>query len=152
MGPVVIKTTNMAASLAKSVAFASRQRAGLTFSKYFAIRCYAKKIVSKVGAPGAQKARLPVEEDADKLLKFCCGANIYQEGSDPELKPDSEYPEWLWTLRTEPGGVPLEELDPNTKQYWRRISKYPLLRNRRIAKRLDKLREINYPESITHKH
>lgn len=26
------------------------------------------------------------------------GVNILKNGSDPELKPDSEYPEWLWKL------------------------------------------------------
>ena len=26
------------------------------------------------------------------------GVNILKNGSDPELKPDDEYPEWLWKL------------------------------------------------------
>ena len=30
------------------------------------------------------------------------GANVYQSGSDPPLKPDSEYPEWLWGLLDKP--------------------------------------------------
>lgn len=30
------------------------------------------------------------------------GVNVYQSGSDPHLKPDSEYPEWLWGLLDKP--------------------------------------------------
>ena len=26
------------------------------------------------------------------------GLNLLKKGSDPPLKPDSEYPDWLWTL------------------------------------------------------
>ena len=29
------------------------------------------------------------------------GLNILKEGQDPELRPDSEYPEWIWTLHEE---------------------------------------------------
>ena len=29
------------------------------------------------------------------------GLNILKEGQDPELRPDSEYPEWIWTLHQE---------------------------------------------------
>jgi large subunit ribosomal protein L54 len=28
------------------------------------------------------------------------GLNINKGGSDPPLKPDEEYPEWLWKLAT----------------------------------------------------
>lgn len=30
--------------------------------------------------------------------EVCTGANIFTEGTDPTLKPDDEYPEWLWEL------------------------------------------------------
>lgn len=50
-----------------------------------------------------------------------------------QLKPDSEYPDWLWTLNTE-RIIPLEELDPNTKQYWRRLRKMALRRNNQLSK------------------
>jgi large subunit ribosomal protein L54 len=30
------------------------------------------------------------------------GVNILKKGSDPPLKPDSEYPEWLWDLAKPP--------------------------------------------------
>jgi large subunit ribosomal protein L54 len=29
-----------------------------------------------------------------------CGSNLLKEGEDIKLKPDDEYPDWLWTLRT----------------------------------------------------
>lgn len=30
--------------------------------------------------------------------EVCTGANVFSEGTDPTLKPDDEYPEWLWEL------------------------------------------------------
>ena len=99
----------------------------------------------KVGT-GAQKVRMEVETDPQKLLSKCCGANIFVEGSDPEIKPDHEYPEWLWNLRTERGGTELSELDPNTMAYWKRLSHLTNQRNARVSKRLQKLKAIQYPD------
>ncbi|KAK9307313.1 hypothetical protein QLX08_002327 [Tetragonisca angustula] len=79
-----------------------------------------------------EKIILPVEEDVNKLLNYVCGSNIYKEGEDVKLKPDSEYPEWLWNIRTEP--LKLEDLDPNTKQYWRYIRKQALIKNNKFRK------------------
>lgn len=50
-----------------------------------------------------------------------------------KIKPDSEYPEWLWNIRTGPPPK-LEELDPNTKQYWRKLRKLALDRNNKMSK------------------
>ncbi|XP_011067128.1 PREDICTED: 39S ribosomal protein L54, mitochondrial [Acromyrmex echinatior] len=76
-----------------------------------------------------EKKVLPVETDVNRLLTHVCGTNIYKEGGkDVELKPDSEYPHWLWNIRTGPP-PPLEELDPNTKQYWKRLRLFGLRRN-----------------------
>jgi Mitochondrial ribosomal protein L37 len=38
--------------------------------------------------------------DPNKVLsaEVCTGANIFTDGQDPTLKPDEEYPEWLWEL------------------------------------------------------
>ncbi|XP_017883057.1 39S ribosomal protein L54, mitochondrial-like [Ceratina calcarata] len=80
----------------------------------------------------SQKIHLPVEKDVNKLINYCCGSNIYKEGEDIKLKPDSEYPEWLWNIRTEP--PKLSDLDPNTKQYWRYIRKRALLRKNQMLK------------------
>lgn len=50
-----------------------------------------------------------------------------------QIKPKSEYPDWLFKMRF--GKAPaLEELDPNTKQYWRRLRKEALQRNNKLAK------------------
>ncbi|XP_018312229.1 39S ribosomal protein L54, mitochondrial isoform X2 [Mycetomoellerius zeteki] len=76
-----------------------------------------------------EKKVLPIETDVNRLLTHVCGTNIYKEGGkDVELKPDSEYPSWLWNIRTGPP-PPLEELDPNTKQYWKRLRLLGLRKN-----------------------
>lgn len=46
-------------------------------------------------------------------MDVCLGANYYKTGEDPVIKPESEYPDWLWQLE------PAED----SKQYWRRIRK-----------------------------
>ncbi|XP_022188151.2 39S ribosomal protein L54, mitochondrial [Nilaparvata lugens] len=77
----------------------------------------------KAGAAPVEKKRLPVETDINKLVTFCCGTNILKEGGqDIKLQPDSEYPDWLWQLHI---GKPktLDEMDPNTLQYWRKVRK-----------------------------
>jgi hypothetical protein len=65
----------------------------------------------KGGKGGAmQKAILDVEEDANKLVTEVCGLN-YQLETDPVLiKPDSEYPDWLWTINVKRPLPPLEEM------------------------------------------
>lgn len=90
-----------------------------------------KKKLGKAG-PAIEKKILPVESDAHKLVNFVCGSNIYKEGEDVQLKPDSEYPDWLWTLRTGPPPK-LEELDPNSLEYWRKVRRLGMQRNNRLA-------------------
>ncbi|XP_076637391.1 mitochondrial ribosomal protein L54 [Colletes latitarsis] len=85
-----------------------------------------KKIVVK------KTADIPVEKDINKLLTYVCGTNILKEGEDVKLKPDSEYPEWLWNIRTQP--IKLSELDPNSKEYWRYMRTQGLKRNNRTRK------------------
>lgn len=78
-----------------------------------------KKKIGKMG-PALEKKVLPVETNAERLVNYVCGSNIYVTGEDIKLRPDSEYPEWLWSLRTGPP-PPLEEIDPNSKEYWSRV-------------------------------
>ena len=87
-----------------------------------------------MGVQPMKKPELEVETDVSKLTQFCCGANIYTTGTDPQLKPDSEYPEWLWSLRLERGAPDLSELDPDTYQYWRRLRKTTLRQNNKLMK------------------
>ncbi|XP_017753682.1 PREDICTED: 39S ribosomal protein L54, mitochondrial [Eufriesea mexicana] len=75
---------------------------------------------------------IQVETDVNKLLTYVCGSNIYKQGEDIKLKPDSEYPEWLWNIRLEP--PKLSDLDPNTKQYWRYVRRQALIRNNQMIK------------------
>nr|SVE84043.1 EOG090X0KWJ [Daphnia pulex] len=78
-----------------------------------------------------QKIVLPVETDPVKLVNYVCGSNILKEGKDVELKADSEYPDWLWSIRL--GNHPaLEDMDPNTLQYWRRLRKLSLRRQSKL--------------------
>lgn len=90
-----------------------------------------KKKMGKLG-PVMEKKVLPVETDPHKLVKYVCGSNIYVTGEDIELKPDNEYPDWLWSVRTGPP-PPLEELDPASKAYWRRIRKMAMRQNNKLA-------------------
>ncbi|XP_058119914.1 large ribosomal subunit protein mL54 [Anopheles ziemanni] len=91
-----------------------------------------KKKLGKLG-PVVEKKVIPVETDANKLVSFVCGSNIMKQGEDIKLKPDSEYPEWLWTMHV---GAPLtlEEMDPNTKAYWRKLRRMALQRSNKLAK------------------
>ncbi|KMQ92445.1 39s ribosomal protein mitochondrial [Lasius niger] len=81
----------------------------------------------------AEKKLLPVETDVNRLMTYVCGTNLYKEGEDVKIKSDSEYPSWLWTIRTGPAPS-LEELDPNTKQYWRKLRLLGLKRNNKRQK------------------
>ena len=59
---------------------------------------------------------------------------VFQEGEDPKLKPDSEYPDWLWTLKTERGVVPLEELEYDSEKYWRRLKELHTERKKKLRR------------------
>lgn len=92
----------------------------------------SKKKGKQMG-PVVEKVVLPVETDARKLVKYVCGSNINKEGHDIELKDDSEYPEWLWKLNI---GKPktLQEMDPETLEYWRKVRKMAKKRNNELAR------------------
>ncbi|XP_073979298.1 mitochondrial ribosomal protein L54 [Rhodnius prolixus] len=91
-----------------------------------------KKKLGKMGAVMEKKV-LPVETDAHKLVNYVCGSNILKEGEDIRIKPDSDYPEWLWKLNT---GKPkrLEEMDPNTKEYWIKVRKMAIVQEHKLKK------------------
>ncbi|KAL5289093.1 MRPL54 family protein [Megaselia abdita] len=106
------------------------------------VRNYSKPVAAAVGSkkkklgklgPVAEKKEIPVETDSNKLVNYVCGSNIMKTGQDVKIKPDSEYPAWLWEINYS-RVIPLEELDPNTKQYWRRLRKTALRRNNQLAK------------------
>ena len=78
-----------------------------------------------------EKKLLPVETDPERLVNYCCGSNIYVEGEDVKLKPDNEYPDWLWELNIGPPPK-LEDLDPTTKKYWQKVRDMNIRRNNRL--------------------
>ena len=89
-----------------------------------------KKGAAGAGGAGGAKGKkgaamvkpdLEVETEAHKLVNYVCGLNyrIDEGHTEPvKIRPDSEYPDWLWTIRTQRPLPPLEEQDPNTKEYW----------------------------------
>nr|CAG4641382.1 EOG090X0KWJ [Eulimnadia texana] len=93
-----------------------------------AVMAPSKKAAKGKLGPTVEKKKIPVETDPYKLVNFVCGSSITKEGKDIELKPDSEYPEWLWQLRLD-GPPALEDLDPETLEYWRRVRKLAMRRN-----------------------
>ena len=63
---------------------------------------------------------LEVEKDPVKLTTYLCGSNYKLEGEDVQLKPDSEYPDWLFTMdikRPKPKSWEIE--DKQSLEYFR---------------------------------
>ncbi|XP_051893993.1 39S ribosomal protein L54, mitochondrial [Pristis pectinata] len=86
---------------------------------------YAKKAAVKGrGKIGIKEALQGPEvcKDPVTLTTHAVGVNIYKQGTDPELLPDTEYPEWLFSLNLGPPKN-LDELDPESWEYWKRIRK-----------------------------
>lgn len=81
----------------------------------------------------AEEEVVEVNKNPQDLVKYCVGSNYFIDGEDVELKHDSEYPDWLWDLHIGPPKQ-LEELDPSTIQYWRKLRKLNMKRNNRLAK------------------
>ncbi|XP_033109547.1 39S ribosomal protein L54, mitochondrial-like [Anneissia japonica] len=96
---------------------------------------HVAKYAKKAGKAAAKLPEPVVYEakDPQELVKYCVGLNYMKEGPEVELKPDSEYPEWLWDLHIGPPQK-LEELDPDTRKYWRKIRKMHIKRNNALSK------------------
>eukprot|EP01018_Ginkgo_biloba_P026209 Gb_31356 [translate_table: standard] len=89
---------------------------------------------SKKGAKGGTDA--PKAPTISKELKASTvvGANILKDGTDPAIKADSEYPDWLWHLLDK--RAPLSELqrkDPKTLPF-PELQRFVKLDNRRRIK------------------
>ncbi|XP_032162066.1 39S ribosomal protein L54, mitochondrial [Mustela erminea] len=103
------------------------------------IRGYAKRPVMKGGKGGKGGVASEALKDPDvctdpvRLTTHAMGVNIYKEGQDVVLKPDSEYPEWLFQMNVGPPKK-LEELDPETREYWRLLRKHNIWRHNRLSK------------------
>ncbi|XP_062888119.1 large ribosomal subunit protein mL54 [Mobula hypostoma] len=86
---------------------------------------YAKKAAVKGKGKIGIKEALPSPEvckDPAILTTHAVGVNIYKQGADPKLLPDSEYPDWLFSLNIGPPKK-LDELDPESPEYWKRMRK-----------------------------
>ncbi|XP_022101425.1 39S ribosomal protein L54, mitochondrial-like [Acanthaster planci] len=93
---------------------------------------YAKKAGkgSRVAEP---RELMQVNTDPNYLVSHCSGSNYFREGQDVKLGPDEDYPDWLWDLHIGPPPT-LEEMSPDTPQYWRKLRRMHMRRNNRLAK------------------
>eukprot|EP00250_Pteridium_aquilinum_P031696 c44082_g1_i1 orf=116-532(+) len=57
------------------------------------------------------KEQAPIGPTVDKEIraKAVLGANILKEGADPPIRPDTDYPDWIFALLRRP--LPLSELE-----------------------------------------
>ncbi|CAF0793865.1 unnamed protein product [Brachionus calyciflorus] len=91
-------------------------------------------VSKKGGAQQVRKIEIPIETDAKKLANFVCGLNIVKkDGVEVPIKPDSEYPEWLWSLNVDKGPS-LEEMQKDTLQYWARKRRLALRHKNKLMK------------------
>ena len=111
-------------------------------SKYVSFLCNTYLIFAAMASgPAARGPTFEAEEDPEKVVNNCCGANIYEEGEEIELKPHSEYPDWLWELRTEKGAPELSEIEYGSDQYWRRYRQLSL-REKNVLTKLKRKKKI----------
>ncbi len=67
-------------------------------------------------------------------MTHCCGLNYLKTGGEEvKLKPDNEYPEWLWKLPLD-GGPTEQEQDPEHIDYWLRKRKLAVANKLRLSK------------------
>ena len=79
---------------------------------------------------------LDVEKDPVKLVNYCCGSNYKIEGEDVQLKPDSEYPEWLFTMnikRPKPKSWEIE--DKESLEFFQATAEEARIKWRRLHKK-----------------
>lgn len=91
-------------------------------------------ISGKMMSATQKKTFLEVETDPYKLCNFVCGANYFKEGEDPPIKPDSEYPEWLFSLHIDRKPIELSELSKDDMYYWRRLRRINMRRQNKEIK------------------
>ncbi|MCJ8737627.1 hypothetical protein PDJAM_G00026320 [Pangasius djambal] len=99
-------------------------------------RGYAKKAAAKGKGKGMVKDVLKGPEvckDMVRLTSYAVGVNIYKQGEDPPLKPEEEYPAWLFEVNLGPPKQ-LHELDPESHGYWKRLRKEHIWRFNKLHK------------------
>ncbi|XP_064325558.1 large ribosomal subunit protein mL54 [Phalacrocorax carbo] len=93
-------------------------------------RGYARKAATKSKGKNVAKE---VCTDPAMLATYAMGVNYFKDGPEVALKPDSEYPYWLFKIHLGPPKK-LEELDPDSIEYWRRLRKYNTWYHNRLKK------------------
>lgn len=92
-------------------------------------------------ATGKRRFRLCVETDPHKLVNYCCGLNYHIDEPPIQLKPDNEYPDWLWKLRLGPKPTSAD-LEPGTKEYYYTLREEMKDRNYLLRLRAGKTKKI----------
>ncbi len=64
-----------------------------------------------------------IETDTAKLATHCCGLNYKLEGEEVALKPESDYPDWLWTMNVKRPRPASHELEYGTMEYFETLKK-----------------------------
>jgi len=94
------------------------------------------RTAKKAAAAVSSKKKMEVETDPKKLVKYLCGSNYLLEGGqDVELKPDSEYPEWLFTMDVKRPVPTARELPEGTREYFEALLEEKRLRARKLSKK-----------------
>jgi hypothetical protein len=79
----------------------------------------------KGGKKGADKGgefNSPTVTDPKTLQSVCVGIQLEEGAPEVSLKPDDEYPNWLWEMSVEPKYLP-EHFTPDTEDYYRALEK-----------------------------
>lgn len=92
-------------------------------------------------ATGKRRFRLEVETDPHKLVNYCCGLNFHIDEPLIKLKPDNEYPDWLWKLRIteKPNSWDMEK---GTKEYYLRLAEEGYERNKLLKSRARPVKKV----------
>lgn len=72
--------------------------------------------------------------DPSILPTTCPGLNYKKTGDEVPLKPDSEYPDWLWSLGGPKKAIQEMSFETDGKTYTRRLRKMKLRENNMIRK------------------
>ena len=91
---------------------------------------FPPKKKGKAGAKGGKKGGAdkggefssPTITDPKQLQTVCIGLQLEEGGDDVTLKPDEEYPDWLWKMSVQPKYLP-EHFEPGTEDYYKALEK-----------------------------
>uniref|UniRef100_A0A0K2UQX8 Large ribosomal subunit protein mL54 n=1 Tax=Lepeophtheirus salmonis TaxID=72036 RepID=A0A0K2UQX8_LEPSM len=110
-------------------------------------RFMAVRAMKGGGSGGGAKKKVvhEIEKDAQKLSNFVCGLNYRideERGEEVHIKPDSEYPEWLFTMDMSGQKKPLDQIPPGTIEYYERLREERLKIYRKKQKTLKSYRYL----------